>query len=125
MLKRFLDWTGLYVCLVMVSATVFCFVEGLSFEAALVGALLANAAKVPVCKLWHWLLHGRKVMTDHEQEIVARLTRNRDKLMEELERRGGRGVALAEHIDRLDAAIDALRGELCCPCCEAQITGNA
>lgn len=63
-------------------------------------------------------------MNKVEQRIVSYLKARRDRLVAVLERKGGRGVALAEHIDRLDAAIDALEGCLTCKHCEAQLTGE-
>jgi len=64
-------------------------------------------------------------MSKAERRIVTFLKAKRDRLMAVLEKKGGRSVALAEHIDRLDAAIDALEGCLVCQHCEAQLTGNA
>ena len=64
-------------------------------------------------------------MDKQEQRIVEILQAKSDRLAKELEQRGGWSVALAEHVDRLDAAIDALKGELFCQHCEAQLTGNA
>jgi hypothetical protein len=55
------------------------------------------------------------VMSPAERKVVAFLRSKRDRLCKELERRGGRGVSLAEHIDRLDAATDALEGTLAGP----------
>ena len=56
--------------------------------------------------------------------IIAALTRRLTRLRRKLEKQGGRGVALANEIDRIDFAVDALKGELVCPHCEAQLTGN-
>jgi len=63
---------------------------------------------------------------DAEEIAMWELLRaKRETLWRRLEKAGGRGVPLAEHIDRLDAAMAALRGELFCPDCERQLTGNA
>jgi hypothetical protein len=59
-----------------------------------------------------------------EEKIIAILERKAEKLRRLLSKQGGRNVAVAEHIDRLDMAVDALRGELQCPHCQAQLTGK-
>jgi hypothetical protein len=59
-----------------------------------------------------------------DDRVVAALEKKRARLWKRLERRGGRGVELANEIDRLDCAIDALKGELYCPHCEARLTGE-
>jgi hypothetical protein len=63
-------------------------------------------------------------MTPAEQKLVALLRKKAARLRERLEERGGRGVSLAEHVDRLDAAADALAGELYCQHCGARLTGK-
>jgi len=55
-----------------------------------------------------------------ETELEERLAPLRDAL----DRQGGRGIELANEIDRLQFALDALKGELWCPCCEARLTSD-
>ena len=64
-------------------------------------------------------------MTKTEESIVAVLEKEAESLREQFEAQGGRGIALAEHIDRIERAIDSLKGELFCSECGRQLTGNA
>jgi hypothetical protein len=59
-----------------------------------------------------------------EDKVIEALTKKKNELLEQLNERGGRGVELANRIDRLDMAIDALKGELHCPHCEARLTSG-
>lgn len=63
-------------------------------------------------------------MADLETKVISALTKKRHRLATRLTKRGGRGVGLAETIDRLDCAIAALNGELQCPHCEAVLTSS-
>jgi hypothetical protein len=59
-----------------------------------------------------------------DQKVIEALEKKQSQLMAQLKRRGGRGVDLANEIDRLILAIDALRGNLTCPMCESQLTSE-
>lgn len=61
---------------------------------------------------------------NNEDKIIDALGKKAKLLRKELDANGGRGVELAEHIDRIETAIAALNGELVCLHCEAQITGK-
>lgn len=63
-------------------------------------------------------------MGELERRVIAVLEKKRDRLFGRLSKRKGRGVQLADAIDRLDRAIDALKGELHCPSCEARLTSG-
>jgi hypothetical protein len=63
-------------------------------------------------------------MTKKEEEIVKKLEADAKRLREKLDEQGGRGVELADQIDRLETAAEALRGRLHCPHCDKQLTGN-
>lgn len=56
-----------------------------------------------------------------EQEIKDFLKVKKDKLREQLDAQGGRGVELANEIDCLEYALDALHGDLHCCHCEAKL----
>lgn len=58
----------------------------------------------------------RNVESQLEEEIAG--------LREQLDEQGGRGIELANEIDRLQLALDALQGELFCPQCEARLTSE-
>lgn len=58
------------------------------------------------------------------EKIVTTLMAKKNRLVELLDKRGGRGVKLANEIDRLNHAIDALQGELFCPHCSARLTSG-
>lgn len=58
------------------------------------------------------------------ETIIEWLTKRSDKLSKQLEEQGGRGIKLADEIDRLNYAADALRGDLLCPCCDSKLTSN-
>src|SRR4051812_26504796 len=61
--------------------------------------------------------------TTLEERIIKALKRKRRRLIWVLDANGGRGIELADDIDRLGFAIDALNGELFCPHCEEGLTG--
>ncbi len=56
------------------------------------------------------------------QKIIETLQKRKNRIVANLDKQGGRGISLADEIDRLDLAIDALTGELHCPLCEARLT---
>ncbi len=59
-----------------------------------------------------------------ELKLAAQLREIAGRLKKKLELRGGRGVALAERVDRLELAADALEGDAYCNQCGAQIAGH-
>ena len=61
-------------------------------------------------------------MSTFEGKVIGVLEKRRARLVAALDRKGGRGVELADAIDRLGFAIDALRGDLHCPHCAARLT---
>jgi hypothetical protein len=56
--------------------------------------------------------------------VLEVLEKKEAKLRKRFEARGGRGFELANEIDRLRHAIDALKGELFCPHCENRLTSG-
>lgn len=56
-----------------------------------------------------------------EQEVKDFLKEKKDKLRDQLEAQGGRGIELANEIDCLEYALDALHGDLSCLHCEAKL----
>jgi len=58
------------------------------------------------------------------QKIIETLQKRRDRIVASFDKQGGRGIDLADEIDRLNLAIDALDGDLHCPTCEARLTSG-
>lgn len=52
------------------------------------------------------------------------LERAATRLREALDAAGGRGVEVANELDRVQFAIDSLKGELGCPHCQAVLTSG-
>ena len=58
------------------------------------------------------------------ETIIKKLEFRAEKLRAALERKGGRGVDLADEIDRIEFAVASLKGELSCPHCDARLTSG-
>jgi hypothetical protein len=57
-------------------------------------------------------------------DVIVDLEGVRRRLAAKLDARGGRGVSLANALDRVSFAIDSLKGELFCLHCSARLTSE-
>lgn len=68
---RILDWFGLYIVLVLTSATIYWWITGIPFMQAIMAGMLVNVFKVAISKFWHWLFSPKKVCKKCSTSLIT------------------------------------------------------